>query len=48
MVCYGTPLKPFVFPSLWHQLEYKNADWKPIEYGVYTDSEDQWVESLTD
>lgn len=44
MVCYGTPLKPFVFPSLWHQLEYKNADWKPIEYGVYTDSEDQSAE----
>ena len=37
--CYGIPLKPFVFPSLWHQLEYKNADWKPIEYGVYTDTD---------
>jgi hypothetical protein len=37
--CYGIPLKPFVFPSLLHQQEYYNADWKPIEYGVYTDSQ---------
>ncbi len=37
--CYGIPLKPFVFPSSWHQQEYKNADWKPIEYGVYTNTD---------
>jgi hypothetical protein len=37
--CYGTPLKPFVFPSLWNQQEYKDADWKPIEYGVYTNTD---------
>ena len=42
--CYGTALKPFVFPSLWHQQEYKNADWKPIEYGVYTDTNNQAAE----
>ena len=39
--CYGLELKPFVFPSLWHQQEYKDADWKPIEYGVYTDTDNQ-------
>jgi PEP-CTERM motif len=39
--CYGLELKPFVFPSLLHQQEYKDADWKPIEYGVYTDIENQ-------
>lgn len=39
--CYGIPLKPFVFPSLWHQQEYNNADWKPIEHGVYTDTDNQ-------
>ena len=39
--CYGTPLKPFVFPTLWHQQEYKDADWKPIEYGIYTDTNSQ-------
>ncbi|MEA1948682.1 MAG: PEP-CTERM sorting domain-containing protein [Thermodesulfobacteriota bacterium] len=36
--CYGIPLKPFVFPTLWHQQEYKDADWKPIEYGIYTET----------
>ncbi|MGD9244883.1 MAG: PEP-CTERM sorting domain-containing protein [Desulfobacterales bacterium] len=39
--CYGIPLKPFVFPSLYHQQEYKNADWKPIEYGVYSSADNQ-------
>ena len=39
--CYGLELKPFVFPSLWHQQEYKDADWKPIEYSVYTDTDNQ-------
>jgi hypothetical protein len=42
--CYGIPLKSFVFPGLWHQQEYKNADLKPIEYGVYTDSNIQSAE----
>jgi len=42
--CYGIPLEPFIFPSLWHQQEYKNADWKPIEYGVYTDTDNQSAE----
>ena len=39
--CYGIPLKPFVFPGLLHQQEYQDADWKPIEYGVYTDTDNQ-------
>lgn len=39
--CYGLELKPLVFPSLWHQQEYKDADWKPIEYSVYTDTDNQ-------
>ena len=43
-VCFGTPLQPFVFPSLWHQQEYKDADWKPIEYGIYTDTDTQSAE----
>jgi hypothetical protein len=42
--CYGTTLKSFVFPSLWHQQEYKDTDWKPIEYGVYTDTDIQSAE----
>jgi len=42
--CYGTELKPFVFPSLWHQQEYKDADWKHIEYGIYTDNNNQSAE----
>ena len=42
--CYGIPLKPFVFPTLWHQQEYKGADWKPIEYGIYTDAISQSAE----
>jgi hypothetical protein len=43
-VCFGTPLKPFVFPSLLHQQEYRDADWNPIEYGVYTDTDTQSAE----
>jgi hypothetical protein len=43
-ICFGTPLKPFVFPSLLHQQEYKDADWKPIEYGVYTNTDAQSAE----
>jgi len=42
--CYGAPLQPFVFPSLGHQQEYKDADWKPIEYGIYTDTDTQSAE----
>jgi len=38
---YGIPLEPFVFPSLLHQQEYKSADWKPIEFGVYTNNDNQ-------
>ena len=42
--CYGTALKPIVFPTLWHQQEYKDADWKPIEYRIYTDVTNQSAE----
>ena len=39
--CYAIPIEPIVFPSLWHQQEYKDADWKPIEYSIYTDTDNQ-------
>ena len=42
--CYGIPLKPFVFPTLGHQQEYKDADWKPITYGIDTDAISQSAE----
>ena len=42
--CYGTSLKPPEFPSLWQQQDYKNADWKPKEHGVYTDADTQSAE----
>jgi len=42
--CYGISLKPFIFPTIGHQQEYEKADWKPIEYGVYTDVVSQSAE----
>ena len=39
--CYGTLLKPLVFPSDWHRAEYWRADWKPFEFGVYTNNSTQ-------
>ena len=42
--CYATQLKPFLFPSLWPKQEYKGADWKAIEHGIYTDNNNQTVE----